>query len=193
MKYSATLHPVSDRGTPPVGFLDELVAVARRAPDSLFAPNSDPEDVYPRLVSALGPWRGILHRKAAMCELIRCLGGFESAWHWGEGVDTTNHQSEERIECQETGMFQVSFNSLNLDVHGPDTVADLHACVRRYCGEIEVHTFIMRMKTDHEFAIMFVFTLLRNSFLWDGPIKRGEVTPWLRKDAVEEFVSLLSA
>lgn len=192
MNFSATLHPVPNRGTPPKQFLTELVTWMKGAPEEIFAPNRDPEDVYNRLVPILGPWTSPLHRRAAMGELLRCLAGFESSWSWTEAVDKTNATSQRLITGQETGIFQVSYDSLGLDLAGNDTVDDLHQCVLRYCGDLKIQNFIDRMKTDHTFALEYAARLLRNSYYWDGPIKRHEIDSSLRKDAVAEFESLLS-
>lgn len=61
-------------------FLDELVAWAKAAADEIFDVNSEPGDVMSILAGILGPWEGsagtparLLHRKAALCELLRCL------------------------------------------------------------------------------------------------------------------------
>lgn len=188
---SAIASPVHNRGTPPATFLNELVAWGRSAPDDIFAPNDDPEDVYNRLAPILGPWLGAMHRRAAMLELMRCLGGFESSWNFREGVDTTNETSMRNIEGQETGIFQVSFDSMRLD-NSKDTGDDLHQCVMRYCGAIDVHRFIDEMKFNHTFALEYCARLLRNSFLWDGPIARHEIDRHLKRDAVTELMALLS-
>lgn len=189
---SAILHPVPGRGTPPVAFLNELVAWLKTAPNDIFAPNDDPEDVFNRLASVLGPWTSAVHRKAAFAELLRCLAGFESSWKWGEGVDRTNATSMRLITGQETGILQVSYDSLGLDLAGNDTVDDLHQCVLKYCGDLKVQNFIDRMKSDHVFALEYGSRLLRNSFFWDGPVKRHEIDGALRRDAVDEFQALLS-
>ena len=178
---------------PPSAFVNELLAWLKTAPEEIFAPNNDPEDVYNRLAPLLGPWRSPLHRRAAMGELLRCLGGFESSWKWKCGVDTTNKTSMRLITGQETGIFQVSADSLGLDLVGTDRVDDLHQCVRKYCGTINVQTFIDRMKVDHLFAFEYCARLLRNSFYWDGPIKRHEIDSSLNRKAVEEIESILSA
>lgn len=183
----AYFHEVKGRGAPPARFLDELLIWGRGAPDEIFAPNHDPEDVYDRLNPILGPWKSPLHRRAAMCELLRCLGGFESTWKWNEGVDVTNAHSVANIEGREAGIFQVSFDSLGLD-DAKNTGDDLHQCVLRYCGEIEVHLFIARMKIDHRFAFEYAARLLRNSFYWDGPIKRHEIDSSLYIPAVNAFM-----
>lgn len=192
MPYKALLSRVKGRSTPPVSFLDELVAWARIAPADIFAPNQDPEDVFGRLAPMLGPWESLLHRRAAMCELLRCLAGFESSWKWTEGVDKTNARSQRLITGRETGIFQVSWDSLGLDLAGNDRVDDLHQCVVKYCGSLNVQTFIDRMKSDHGFAFEYAARLLRNSFFWDGPVKRHEIDSSLSRAAVEEFKQLLS-
>ncbi len=192
-KYVALLNPVRGRGIPPIPFLDELVGWLRDAPDEIFAPNKDPEDVFLRLTPLLGPWSSLLHRRAAMGELLRCLAGFESSWNWLEGVDKTNQTSMRLITGQETGIFQVSWDSLGLDLSGPDEVDDLHQCVIRYCGSLKVQVFIDTMKTNHRFALEYAARLMRNSFYWDGPVKRHEIDSSLSKAAVAELLQTLQS
>ena len=191
-RYKELLYPVKGRGIPPVAFLDELITWANSASWDIFAPNKDPEDVFNRLAPLLGPWEGRVHRKAAMCELLRCLAGFESSWKWNCGVDTTNKTSMRLITGQETGAFQVSYDSLGLDLAGQDKDDDLHRCVLHHCGSLNIQTFIDKMKESHAFALEYAARLLRNSFYWDGPIKRHEIDSSLRKEAVEEFMELLA-
>jgi len=190
--FNATKRRVRDRGAPPDAFLAELLAWAKDAPEEIFAPNTDPEDVMDRLAPILGPWTSPLHRRAAMCELLRVLAGFESSWNWKEGVDKTNATSQRLITAQETGIFQVSYDSLGLDLAGNDHSDDLHRCVLRHCDSLQVQIFIDRMKTDHVFALEYAARLLRNSFYWDGPIKRHEIDSSLSRDAVQEFQRLLT-
>jgi hypothetical protein len=198
--FNATKRKVQSRGVPPDVFLAELLAWAKDAPEVIFAPNRDPEDVFNRLAPILGSWAGepgsperALHRRAVMCELLRCLAGFESSWKWTEGVDKTNATSQRLIVGQETGIFQVSYDSLFLDRVGDDQVDDLHQCVLSHCGTLKIQTFIDRMKTDHGFALEYAARLLRNSFYWDGPIKRHEIDSSLSRAAVQEFKELLAA
>lgn len=186
----AVFSPVANRGTPPQSFINQLVEWARTAPDDIFAPNDDPEDVFNRLRPILGPWESLIHRRAAMLELLRCLAGFESSWNWREGVDTTNATSMRNIEGRETGIFQVSFDSLRLD-DALNTGDDLHQCVMRYCGALDIHKFIDLMKLDHVFALEYGSRLLRNNYSWDGPIKRHEIDKYLNREAVTEFKNLL--
>ncbi len=192
MRFQATKKPVNGRGVTPTSFLVELVNWIGPAPAEIFAPNDDPEDVYNRMRPILGPWTSELHRKAAMAELLRCLGGFESSWDFNEGVDKTNATSQRLIVGQETGVFQVSYDSLGLDLVGSDRMDDLHQCVRRYCGGLEVQKFIDTMKSNHEFAFEYAARLLRNSYFWDGPIKRHEIDSSLSREAVAEFQILLA-
>ncbi len=176
---------VYDRGLPPDSFLAALIQWAPTASDEIFAPNSR-LDIYSSVRSVLGPWQGFPHRKAAMLEVLRCLAGFESSWNWNAGVDTTNRASMTYIDGQETGIFQVSFNSAGFD-------PSLRDCVKRFCGKVSAQAFIDRMKVDHDFALEYCARLLRFSIAWDGPIKRRELHPWLRRDAVDEFQRRLSA
>ena len=186
MKYVALLRPVGNRGMPPSAFLDELVAWGKSAAEEIFAPNSEPDDEMSRLEPLLGPWESPLHRRAALCELLRCLAGFESSWYWQEGVDRTNNTSTHVLECQETGIFQVSFNSLNLEKNGR-TLRDL--LDRK--GIHSVADFIAQMKVDHSLALEYAARLLRISWRWDGPIKRHEIDASLSRAAVREMMNLL--
>jgi hypothetical protein len=179
MIYHACKSRVLTRGIPPDSFLDELVEWGRSADESIFTVN-DREDIYTVIRPQLGPWTGLQHRRAAMMEALRVLAGFESSWRWNEGVDITNHHSLTHLEGQETGAFQVSFNSTSFD-------ASLRDCVRRYCGSLKIHTFIERMKSDHRFAIEYAARLLRFTTRHNGPVLRREINPWLRKEAVAEF------
>lgn len=189
--YKETKRRVLNRGVPPDSFLREEVAWGRTAPDEIFAPNNDPEDVFNRLAPILGPWTSPLHRRAALLECQRCLAGLESSWNWNEGVDITNASSMRNIEGRETGIFQVSFDSLRLDdIQG--TGDDLHQCVMKYCGALDIHKFIDLMKSNHTFALEYGARLLRNNFYWDGPIKRHEIDRWLSREAVKEFEALLT-
>ena len=84
---------VLNRGIPPDAFLNELVDWGRIAPDEVFAQNEH-LDIYSNVVGELGPWVRPLQRKAAMLEVLRLLGGFESSWKRQAGVDTTNPDSK---------------------------------------------------------------------------------------------------
>lgn len=194
MNYNKLFGRVRNRGVPPTKFLDELIAWAKTAPDDIFDTNNEPGDVMPKLATLLGPWEGaagskerLLHRKCCMLELLRCLGGFESSWRWNEGVDKTNKTSMRLIEGQETGIFQVSWDSLRLEKRS-HTLSDLLASK----GIQSVNTFITNMKSDHRLAFEYCARLLRISYRWDGPCVRGEIDSSLSREAVAELKKLLA-
>jgi hypothetical protein len=195
MTFLETKRRVHDRGVPPDSFLTELITWARTAPAEVFDTNAEPGDIYGDVKPILGPWIGdpgsperLLHRKAVMCEVLRCLAGFEASWNWGEGVDRTNAHSLSHKVGEEAGIFQTSEDSEELD--GPATA--LRDCVIRYCGNNDVQNFIDTMKTNHTFALEYCARLLRFSYQWDGPIKRHEIDSSLSIAAVDEFMHLLA-
>jgi hypothetical protein len=119
-----------------------------------------------------------------MLEVMRVLAGFESSWHWNEGRDTTNPTSV-TPDTIEAGAWQVSANSMNF---GPE----LKALVMRHVGTLDGTAFQAKMKADHAFAMEYIARLLRRTTQHNGPVKRHEIDPWLRRDAVAEFQALLS-
>jgi hypothetical protein len=199
--FKATLAHVANRGRPPVSFLAELLLWARHAPDEIFVQN-DRYDIYSSVKPDLGPWVGLLQRKAAMCEVLRVLPGFESSWNWLEGRDVTNKTSD-KPWTEEAGIFQVSADATKFD-------SSLVAFVIRRIGEgrTEVkdsngHTiyayrfdctkFIAQMKIDHSFAIEFAARLLRFTVKHNGPVLRKEINPFLSRQSAAEFQTLLAA
>jgi hypothetical protein len=198
MTFSATLAPVFNRGTPPDDFLTELVAWSKTADDLIFAPNDNNADIYSLIAPKLADadldlnrfvWRGgIPQRKAAMMEAMRVHAGFESSWNWNEGVDTTNQTSMSQIVCQETGVFQVSANSMNFD-------ESLPACVDASLGTHDPQTFIDGMKSNHALAIEYYARLVRFSVRWAGPLmgSPAPVARYVSKAAMAEFQALIGA
>jgi hypothetical protein len=192
MMFNATKAKVASRGHPPDSFLTELVEWGRIANPDIFtarpnpnAPNGRDPDVYALLKPILGPWSSLLHRRAAMLELMRVHAGFESSWNWIEGVDTTNQTSMTHREGQETGIFQVSYDSTYLANGSMKPFVIIK-------GINTVGTFITQMKLDHKLALEYYARLVRLNYQWAGPLKRHEVDPWLSPDAVLEFETLLS-
>lgn len=173
---------VSNRGVPPLKFLNELIAWAKKAPDEIFEPN-DKRDIYWSVAAVLGPYRDLRHRKAVMCEVLRVLAGFESSWSFSEGIDVTNATSN--TPCtEETGAFQVSGNSMNFD-------PSLRQLVIKRVGSDDCKKFIVAMKKDHELAFEYIARLLRYTVNHNGPVKRREIHPYCRQDAVAEFDAAL--
>src|SRR5262245_305728 len=184
MAFRATKQKVLNRGVPPDSFLDELTAWGRTAPDEIFAPNEN-ADVYSNVVEVLGPWQGLAHRRAAMLEVMRVLAGFESSWNWNAGVDTTNPTSVTPTTI-EAGAFQVSANSMSFG-------QELKDLVLRKVGSLDGNAFQKAMKRDHPLAMEYIARLLRRTVRHNGPVRRHEIDEWLRRDAVEEFQTLLGA
>ena len=185
MTFTATLATVSNRGTPPVSFLQEILAWGKTAPDSIFAPNPELLDIYGRMIPVLGPWQGPLHRRAVMLEVLRVLAGFESSWNFECGRDTS--AGPETPEAMEAGAWQVSYDSTALDHAG----SLLALCAAN--GIDGPWTFQIVTKANHSFAMTYCATLLRFSTDWDGPINRGWVAGAVSRAAVAEFLDLLKS
>ena len=182
-RYHALKERVLNRGVPPDAFLDELVAWGGAAPDDIFVPNAI-HDVYSSVVGVLGPWRDLNHRRAAMLEVMRVLAGFESSWDWNAGQDTNNPTSVTATTI-EAGAWQVSANSM---VFGKE----LKDLVMNAVGSLDGDAFQQAMKTNHPLAMEYIARLLRRTVDANGPVMRHEIDAWLRPDAVEEFLVLLS-
>lgn len=195
--FKACLGKVSNRGIPPVSFLDELIEWAKKAPDEIFAPNPL-TDIYAKIKSELGPWTGLVHRKAAMLEVMRVLAGFESSWDWTEGIDTSR-LGNFTPENSEAGAWQISYDARLLA-----TVLRVLLANNDIRSGIE---FQRAMKFNHPFAMEFVARLMRHNTKHNGPLYKGEerfairsslrgaehsIFPWLRRDSVAEFQQLLS-
>lgn len=181
-KYIFLRRQVADRGRPPESFLDELIAWAKQAPDEIFAANAV-HDIYAQVREELSPWRGIGHRRAVMVECLRVLAGFESSWNWNDGRDVTN-PNRDTSRNEETGIFQVSADSMDLDKR-------LRALVRERLGSDSPTEFIWAMKHDHAFALEYAARLLRVTVNHNGPVKRKEINPCLSRAAVREAERLI--
>jgi hypothetical protein len=182
MSYNETKKSVFNRGEPPDDFLNELVAWGQAAPDEIFEPNAV-SDIYTSVFKALGPWKGIAHRRAVMLEVMRVLAGFESSWNWDEGVDKNNPASV-TPETIEAGAWQVSADAMNFG-------QELRDLVLANVGTLDGDAFQEAMKQNHPLAMEFVARLLRRTTQHHGPVRRHRIDPWLRREAVEEFQSLL--
>lgn len=180
--FVACRQKVHNRGAPPLAFLTQLVEWGQTADSDIFQRNQA-FDIYSSVVSKLGPWRGDLHRRAVMLEVLRVLAGFESSWSWQEGRDTTNPNSN--TPCtEEAGIFQCSGNSM-------DYSPSLRQLLVHAGGDGSCESFIEKTKSDHRFALEYCARLLRITTKHHGPIKNEHIHPWLRKDAVDEILTLL--
>lgn len=183
LPFMACRQAVLNRGEPPLSFLQELVAWGRTADRALFAPNVA-FDIYSAMAPQLGPWNGPKHRRAAMLEALRVLGGFESSWNWQEGRDPDNSNPSQCAE--EAGIFQCSGDSMALDPL-------LKHQLLRAGGDGSCASFITTTKADHAFATEYCARLLRVTTKHHGPVRFGQINAWLRRDAVEEFQRFLGA
>lgn len=182
-KFTDCKAEVSNRGTPPDSFLNELIDWARQAPDEIFKENSN-NDIYASVAPEFDPWNGLLHRKAVMLEVLRVLGGFESSWNWHEGRDSTNPLSN--IPCtEEAGIFQCSGDSMSFD-------PSLKKLLEVVSGKTDCETFIKVSKSNHKFAIEYCARLLRFTVDHHGPVKGKKIHSCLKRDAVKEFQGFLS-
>jgi hypothetical protein len=182
MKYIATRHQVLNRGVPPIDFLDELVEWGQCASHEIFLPNAV-IDIYSSVRSTLGPWQGLTHRRAVMLEVMRVLAGFESSWNWNEGRDWKNNKYG-KAATVEAGAWQVSADSLGWG-------QELKDLVLFRVGTLDAIAFQKAMKEDHTLAMEYIARLLRRTTQHNGPVKRREIHPWLRRDAVAEFQALM--
>lgn len=185
MNFDATKAKVLNRGHPPDSYLYESVEWAKTADAAIFAPNPNPADIYALVRPLLGPWQNLLHRRAAMLEVMRVHAGFESSWNWNEDYDKSNPSSVPGSKRAETGIFQVSFDSTEIDNDAMKPFA-----IEKGIGT--VGSFIPVMKSNHPLALEYYARLVRVSIAWAGPLKRHEIDPWLSKAAVQEFMNLLS-
>jgi hypothetical protein len=198
-KFAKTLKQVFNRGSPKPEFLQELVVWGKTAPEAIFADQPGNEkDIYASLTEELGPFGGILHRKACMLEVMRVLAGFESSWNFNEGRDTTNVTSV-TPDTIEAGAWQVSANSMNFG----DELKDL---VRANVGTLDGNAFQKAMKQNHPLAMEYIARLMRRTRKANGPLLKGKerrifkpafqgekqsIYPWLSREAVAEFQAFL--
>lgn len=84
----------------------------------------------------------------------------------------------------EAGAWQVSANSMSLG-------EELRNLVLAKSGSLNGTDFQKAMKQDHQLAMEYIARLLRRTVDHNGPAKRHEIDPWLRRDAVMEFRNLL--
>lgn len=181
--YIACKHPVFNRGVAPDAFLNELIDWGRGAAEEIFEKNNR-HDVYMNVIEELGPWEDLRHRRAVMLEVLRVLAGFESSWEWNAGRDITNPKSN--TPCtEEAGIFQCSGDSMLYS-------AQLSALLRSTGADGSCEAFITTTKTNHRFAIEYCARLIRLTTVHHGPIKGKHVNPWLRRDAVAEFMKFLA-
>ena len=102
----------------------------------------------------------------------------------GRSVGDTHNPTSITPNTIEAGAWQVSANSMSF---GPE----LKDLVLRKVGSLDGNAFQRAMKRDHPLAMEYIARLLRRTVKHNGPVKRHEIDEWLRRDAVEEFQTLL--
>lgn len=185
MPFTFTRRTFANHGPTPVPFLEDIFSWAKSAPDEIFAPNEEEYDAFGLLRPASG-WQSLLHRKATLLDAGIVHAGYESDWNWHEGVDKTNATSMENKRGQETGPWQVSFDSENLHHEAMLPFAQAH-------GIANVDAFIFAMKNDKHLSCEYYFRLLRISTRWAGPWNKGWIEGHISPEAVAEWQTLLSA
>ena len=183
-QFDACKQKVDNRGRAPDEFLNELIDWGRAAPEEIFKKN-DVFDIYSSVAAELGPWRGELHRRAVMLEVLRVLGGFESSWDWSAGRDIANPSSNTAC-TEEAGIFQCSGNSMSFSSSLRQLLNDAAN------GDVSCQSFISTSKQNHKFAIEYCARLIRFTTKHHGPIKYQHINLWLRKDSVEELFKYIS-
>jgi hypothetical protein len=58
-------------------------------------------------------------------------------------------------------------------------------------GTVDGNSFQKAMKENHLLAMQYIARLLRRTTHHNGPVLRHEIDPWLRRNAVAEFQSLM--
>ena len=144
--------------------------------------------MYASVKKELGPFDGILYRKACMLEVMRVLAGFESSWKWNTGRRDTTNPDEDSPDTISAGPFQVSANSMGFGQDLRDLVAP-HGIGN---AKREGNAFQTLMKTNHTVAFNYISRLLRHTVRHNGPVQRSEINPWLSREAVAEFQAFLA-
>lgn len=185
MQLAATKAEIRGRGIPPTSFLVEQISWLKSASQELWEPNSE-KDIFSLIKPYVGPqgnWTDLADRQACLAEVMRVHAGEESSWKWNEGVDTNNEESLTHITGEETGIFQVSFDS-----------EWLNPSLRIFLVSKNIHTpqqFIDEMKSDHQLAMEYYVRLIRHNYEWAGPLKSNIVSDLLNDDAIYEYKKLL--
>lgn len=179
-------------GRPSEVFLEILVAWGRDMPRALFVRNSE-YDIYSHVKSRLGPWRGNLHRRAVMLEVLRVLAGFESRWNWSYGQGCSC--SVGVTDCaQKAGIFQCSAESMTAD-------QSLRNLLRATTGSDDCRSFQTASKRNRTFALNYCAQLLRFTVDHHESIRGSDtqsqrsnsdkIIEFLSKDSVDEFIELI--
>lgn len=170
---------ISNRGAPSQGFINEVIAATKAAPDEVFAVNSINDEIFPLVKPKLAKsgWRGLTHRRAAMATAMIVLGAYESSFDFTEGVDVSNASSLKNKCNEEAGAFQTSANSMSFS-------PTLSKLFREQCADFrkkdsnDCRAWIACTKSPSKrhFQIEYTERLLRFTTRHHGPlIRRSDV------------------
>lgn len=203
MIFKAAKAPIFNRGVPSDEFLSGIVGTIGAMPEGIFLPDLE-ADVYGKAAAELGPYEGVLHRRACMCDFLLVLGMFESGGDHTEGVDTSR-LGVDTPENEEAGAWQTSYDSRHLH-------PDLANMLREYRspkvpeGILNGIVFQRVMKFDPDFSTRYAATLLSHNGMHNGPLYKGAerakirkslrgpeqtIYPYLKRQAVTEFLAVL--
>jgi len=206
MNFKAAREEVLNRGSLSVAFLIEMAEWGRTASAAIFAPRPSPigkpdPDIYARIKPILGPWQSLLHRIAAMLEVMRVLALLESSGDWTDGVDTSR-LGDDTPENEEAGAWQVSYDARNIGQELRDLLAAHNIAMQDDGVRFQQH-----MKFNHPLAMEFIARLMRLTWEHNGPLYRGDerlvirktlrgernsIYPWLSRESVAEFQAALA-
>ena len=189
MPFNHTLQPVANRGSAPIGFLNQVLVWGENEPDITFTLRKDDAeetDIYTvlRKLFSKEDWTSLVRRKCWMMEVLRVLAGFESSWKPNTGADTTN-PAERDAETFSAGLWQISYNSRGFgqDLRDMLVVYGIHNGAQ----------FQQMMKTNFTFAARWAARLFRHTIRHNGPLRDHHVDAYLKVNAVDEWQSLLRA
>jgi hypothetical protein len=183
---------IKNHGVVSASFYSEVLAVIKAMPDVYFAKNSN-FDVYSFFADKLGPYSDLKFRRAVMAHVVASMPGQESDWNWTEGRDMAAHNTD--LRTQEAGAWQTSCNIIDFD----HTIGMLVANECSQYGTSLCSRFINCSKKNHHFAIETVVRALRaggktlgtSAVRHWGPLRRGELTPYLSRACVSEIAGKL--
>jgi hypothetical protein len=176
---STCQYKVHNRGTIPKWFIDDVIAVANKTPDWVFAENSN-DDIYSSIKPQLGPWKSLRHRKAAMVNVVLVAAGFESSWDYG--ADRDKSASNTSSCTREVGILQSSGNSNHFS-------KSLGAYQQEVCNSTACDGFRACSKAPNanfqkEFPVGHFMRLVRFTIKHHGPLASKKINPWLKKSCV---------
>lgn len=169
--------------------------------DTLYGVNSETRDAFSYLSKELGVSKDSsrAYRCAAMFELVRASGAFESDYRWQEGRDKSASNFD--FYTMESGLFQTSPNSHYYGHKGYGRWAYLDALVAKHgvgivkqgSPENEKWNKLMKDESKKHVIIEHHVFMLRHNYRHYGPIidKANRVGVNLNKACITEVLKFL--